>query len=83
MRRREFITLVGVSVAMARPLAAGAQQKKAYRIGVLSRTCNRACSRRSATSFTSGAKSKGVTSASSCGMRPDTMSGCPRWRTSF
>ena len=36
MRRREFIKLVGVSVAMTRPLAAGGQEKKTYRIGVLS-----------------------------------------------
>ena len=36
MRRREFITLIGGSVATAWPIAAGAQQKKTYRIGILS-----------------------------------------------
>src|SRR6476659_4185653 len=35
MRRREFIKLIG-SVSTAWPLAAGAQQKRTYRIGVLS-----------------------------------------------
>src|SRR5689334_283305 len=36
MRRREFIKLIGGSVATAWPLAAGAQQKRTHRIGILS-----------------------------------------------
>ena len=36
MDRREFIKLIGGSVSTAWPLAAGAQQKRTYRIGVLS-----------------------------------------------
>ena len=83
MKRREFIKLIGGSVATAWPLAAGAQQKKSYRIGVLSQDLQPGLLETFRDELQKRGYVEGRDIASSCGMRPDTMSGCPRWRTTF